>query len=39
PWGVLAQPGGELEDVARGCPVARSLSADLKQTYSFRYED
>jgi uncharacterized OsmC-like protein len=37
PPGVLPQHRARLEEIARGCPVARSLHPDLQAPMSFSY--
>ncbi len=37
PPGIPPEKRPAMEAIARGCPVARSLSSDLVQTMTFRY--
>lgn len=39
PKGLTAEHRARLEEVARGCPVARSLHPDLQVPMSFNYPD
>lgn len=39
PAGLTPEHRARLEEVARGCPVARSLHPELKLPMSFRYPD
>lgn len=39
PRGLMPEQRATLEDVGRGCPVARSLNADTQLTMRFSYPD
>lgn len=39
PRGLNAEQRARLEEVARGCPVARSLAADVQVPLQFKYLD